>query len=113
MQATTFATAASELVDALGTTAHSAIDAARAGGERLGCLAGQRWDRAFHEASPQLSAQTRRNATHARQVFARYWRQGLALSTDGADRAVDAVVQAAGTAIGRAHAWQQSRTRRA
>ncbi len=110
---TTFTTAASQLVDAFGTTAHGAIDAARAGGERLGSFAAHRWDRAFREASPQLSAETRRNAANARKVFARYWRQGLDLSTTGAGRAVDTFVQVAGSAIERAEAWQQSRGQRA
>jgi len=102
MDTTRFTATAAQLVDAFGATAHTAIGACRAGGERLGELAARRWDRAFREASPQLSAQTRRNAAHARRVFARYWREGLQRSTDGADAAVDAVVQAAGQALRRA-----------
>jgi len=109
----TITTTASQLVDAFGSTAHSAIDAARAGGERLGSLAAQRWDHAFRQASPQLSAETRRNAANARKVFARCWRQGLTLSTEGAERAVDTFVQVAGSAIERADAWQQARAQNA
>jgi hypothetical protein len=110
--ATPFTTTA-RFVEAFGTTAHSAIAAWRAGGERLGDVAAQRWDSAFAQARPQLSAETRRNAAQARKVAARYWRQGLQASTGGADAAVDALVQVAGSALQRAEALRQSRTSRA
>jgi ABC-type hemin transport system substrate-binding protein len=102
-----------QIIEAFGTTAHSAIGAWRAGGERLGQVAAQRWDQAFEQAKPRLSAETRRNATRTRKVVARYWRQGLDLSTTGAGTAVDTLVQAAGTALERAEALRQSRANRA
>lgn len=112
MNANAFTTA-TQLVEAFGATVHSAIDAYRAGGDRLGEFAAQRWDRAFREASPRLSAETRRNAANARKVFGRYYRQGLKLSSSGAGVAVDTVVQAAGTVIGRAEGYRQARAGRA
>ena len=112
MNTSTLSTKATQFVEAFGTTAHSAIDAAREGGERLGELAGERWDRAFEEASPRLKPETRRHATNARKVFARYYRQGLQASTTGADTVVDTLVQAAGTAIERAAALQAARDAR-
>jgi hypothetical protein len=112
MNTSTLATAATHFVEAFGTTAHSAIGACREGGQRLGELAGERWDRAFQEASPRLKPETRRNASHARQVFARCYRQGLQASTAGAQAAVDTLVQAAETAIERAAAYHAARTSR-
>lgn len=96
-----FTTTAAQLVEAFGTTAHGAIGAWRAGNERLADFAAERWDRAFEQSRPQLSAETRRNAANARKVFARYWRQGLERSTDGAGAAVDALVTAAEGALRR------------
>lgn len=102
-------TTATHVVEAFGTTAHSALHACREGGERLGALAGERWDRAFKEASPRLKPETRRNAAKARKVFARYYHQGLQVSTTGAGTVVDTLVQAAETAIERAAAYQAAR----
>lgn len=102
-------TTATHLVESFGTTAHSALDACREGGERLGSIAGARWDRAFKQASPRLTPETRRNAAHARKVFARYYRQGLQASTTGAGTVVDTLVSVAETAIDRAAAYQAAR----
>ncbi len=110
MKTTDFTTNAAHFVEAFGTTAHSAIDAWRAGGERLGEFTAQRWDHAFKQASPRLTPQTRKNATNAKKVFGRYYSRGLALSTSGAEVAVDTLVQAAATAIERAAALKQTRT---
>lgn len=104
MTAHEFSTTATRCVETFGTAAHGAVAACRTGGERLAGAAADRWDRAYRRASPQLSAETRRNAAHARKVAGRYWRAGLATSTDAADRAVDAIVGAAATAITRAEA---------
>jgi hypothetical protein len=99
-----FITTADRCVQAFGEGAHGAIGAWRQGGERLGQFVAQRWDAAFEESRSQLSAETRRNATNARRVFARYYRQGLAVSTAGATVAVDTLVQAAEAALRRTQA---------
>ena len=78
-----------------GDAAHGAITLYREGGERLARAAGERWDLAFERAKPQLSAETRKNATHAKKVFARYYDRALSLSADGAGIAVDTFVGAA------------------
>lgn len=90
-------------------TAQRAITAWRDGSERLGGFARTRWDRAFEQSRPQLSEETQRNASRARDWFARHYVQGTALAADGAETAVQAVVQAAQAAVDRADAWQQSR----
>jgi hypothetical protein len=104
-----FSKTAATAIETFGTTAHTAIDAYREGSERLGQFAGQRWNHAFRKASPQLSAETRKNATHARKVFAGYYSRGVQLSASGAEVAVDTVVQAAATAVERAAAYAAAR----
>lgn len=104
-----FASVANQWVEGFDTVAHTAIDLWRTGGERLGALARQRWDAALQESSPQLDAETRKNAQHARQVFGGYYTKGVALTAAGAEVAVDTVVQVARGALERAQAWQQGR----
>jgi hypothetical protein len=90
-----FASSATHFIAAFGNAAHQAIGLYRDGGERLAGAVGARWDEAFRQASPQLSADTRRNARHAQQVFGRYYAQGLSISADGAKVVVDTLVGAA------------------
>ncbi len=103
MRNTKFSTA-TNAIEAFGATAHSAIDAYRTGGERLGELAGQRWTRAFRQASPKLTEETRKNATHARKVIGGYYSRGIDLSARGAGTAVDTLVKVTGSALQRAKA---------
>ncbi|HVE54904.1 MAG TPA: hypothetical protein VNB23_16090, partial [Ramlibacter sp.] len=91
------------------TQAHQAIGQLREGSDRLGTLARSRWDTAFAQSSPKLSEETRRNASHARDVFSRWYVKGVDLGATGAERAVDAVVRAAGTAVGHAADWRARR----
>ena len=109
MNDTRITTTAARFVEAFGIHAHGAIDSCVAGGERLGDIAAGRWDIAFEQARPRLSAETRRNAANARKVFGRYYRRGLQRSGEGAGRAVDALVQVAGSAIERAQALRSAR----
>jgi hypothetical protein len=104
-----FSTVASQVIDGIDTNAQKAIEAWREGGERLAEFAGAHWDTAFKQASPKLTAETRRNATHAKKVFAGYYTKGVALTASGAEVAVQTVVQAARTAVDRAASWQQTR----
>ncbi|MEP6824035.1 MAG: hypothetical protein ABI919_04410 [Ramlibacter sp.] len=104
-----FSAAATNAIDAFGTTAHSAIDAYRKGGERLAQLADHQWKRAFREAGPKLTPETRKNAAHAQKVFGGYYARGLDLSAGGAATAVDTAVKAAATAVERAAAFTQYR----
>lgn len=101
---------AEQWIGGFDTQGHRAIAGWRTAGERLGQAARSRWDRAFAESSPQLSAETRRNASHFRDVVARYYVQGMDLSATGAERALEASVQAAQAAVARAAGWQQRRS---
>jgi hypothetical protein len=89
--------------------AHQAVTQLRESSDRLGTFARGRWDRAFDESSPKLSEETRRNASHARDVFSRWYAKGVDVSTTGADRAVDVLVDVARTAVTRAADWRERR----
>ena len=78
-----FRTAAEEWIASFDAQAHNAVSELRKGGDRLGGFARERWDRAFAESSPQLSEETQRNASHARDVFARWYGKGVEVSLDG------------------------------
>jgi len=104
-----FASAAKAGIANFGTAAHKAIDLYREGGERLAAVAGERWDTAFRQSKKELDADTRKNAQHAREVFARYYERGLALSADGAVVAVDTLVGAWIAGIDRVGAYKHAK----
>lgn len=104
-----FRSNASQWISGFDTQAQRAIAGWRSGGDRLGQAARTRWDRAFAESGPRLSEETRRNASHLRDVVARRYVQGVALSATGAERAVQTLVQAADAAVARAADWQARR----
>ena len=106
---TNFSTVATQLIDGFDQAAHQAIGLYRDGGERIATAAKQRWDAALKESSPQLSAETRKNAVHAQKVIGGYYTKGIDLAASGAEVAVDTLVQAARTAVQRAASWQQGR----
>ena len=99
MQDTQFASTARQIVAGFDTQAHRAIAGWRTGSERLGQAARERWDRAFAESKAQLSPDTRRNASHFRDVVARNYALGVELSATGAERAVGTLVAAAQSAL--------------
>ena len=101
-----FTTAAKSALGRFGQSAHEAIELYREGGDRIAALAGQRWDRAFAQAKPQLSPETRKNAANAKRVAGRYWTRGVAMSADGAKVAVDTFVGATIAGIERVAAYK-------
>jgi hypothetical protein len=110
MDANAFSHTATSLLANLGDTAHQVIGAYREGGERLAATLEQRWKAALKEASPQLTAETRRNAARAQQAFSASYARGLAFTADRAAVVVDTLLGAAVTAVERAAAFQQERT---
>lgn len=110
MDQTHFRHAAGQWISGFDTQAHRAIAGWRTASDRLGDAARSRWDRAFAESSPQLSEETRRNASHFRDVVARCYVQGMDVAATGAERAVEAVVRVAHKAVDRAADWQQRRS---
>ena len=101
MNTQAFQATAQQWISGFDHGAHRAIAGWRSGAGRLGDIARTRWDRAFAQSSPQLSADTRRNASHFRDVVAGYYGRGIDLSTTGAERAVSTLVEAAEAAAGR------------
>ena len=95
---------ATNFVASFGNAAHKGIDLYRTNAERLADQVSARWDAAFKKASPELDAETRKNAKNAKQVFGRYYGKSVALSADGASIVVDTVVGAAIAGIERAAA---------
>ncbi|WP_048441855.1 hypothetical protein [Caenimonas sp. SL110] len=92
----------------VGNTAHQGVGLYRKGGKRLATVMGKRWDAAFKDASPKLSAETRKNAAHAQEVIGSYYSRGLALSADGAVVVIDTLVGGAITAIDLAATLKQA-----
>jgi hypothetical protein len=110
MDANAFSHTATTLLANFGNTAHQVIGAYREGGERLAATLEQRWKAALKDASPQLTAETRRNAARAQQAFSASYVKGLAFTADGATVVVDTLLGAAAAAVERAAAFQQTRT---
>jgi hypothetical protein len=109
MNTNAFSATATGLVAKFGNTAHDAIGAYRAGGERLAGTLEQRWKAALKETSPKLTPETRKNAARAQQAFSAYYVRGLNLSADGAAVVVDTLVGATVAAIERTATFAQSR----
>ena len=99
MNTQTFRSTAQHWVAGFDQGAHRAIAGWRTGADRLGAAARQRWDTAFAESSPQLSEETRRNASHFRDVFSGWYVRGVEVSATGAERAVGTLVDAAQSAL--------------
>lgn len=89
------ATQAIDIITLAGQSAHKAISLYRQGGERLLNATEQSWNRALKASSAELTAETRKNASHAQKVFSGYCAKGLAMSADGATVVVDTLVGAA------------------
>ena len=97
-----FADNAATFIATFGNAAHKGLDLYRTGGERLAGTVAKRWDVAFKQASPELTAETCKNAKHAKEVFGRYYARSIALTADGAGIVVDTVVGAAIAGVERA-----------
>ena len=110
MDTSTFSAAATGILANFGNTAHHLIGVFREGGERLAATLEQRWTAALKESSPQLTAETRRNAARAQHAFSASYAKGLAFTADGAEVVIDTLVGAAVAAVERAAAFQQART---
>lgn len=110
MEANKFSAATTHALANFGHTAHHLIGMYREGGERLAATLEQRWTAALKESSPQLSAETRKNARRAQKAFSASYAKGLAFTADGAEVVVDTLVGAAVAAVERAAAFQPSRT---
>jgi len=103
-----FTQATTAALGRFGNFAHRAIGMYREGSERLAVIAAERWDAAFEQAKPQLDAETRRNAKHAKDVVGRYYSRAVALAADGATACIDTIVGASIAGIERAAAYKHA-----
>jgi hypothetical protein len=102
MSAQQLSTLAYDVIVASGNTAKNVINAYRAGGERVGGLVEQRWDSAFAQSRPQLTAETAKNATAAKQIVGGYYTKGLTVASDSATDVVAQLVKVLGGGVERA-----------
>ena len=107
-----FTKTATGVLATAGSVAHQAIGIYRESGERFLDAMDQRWTKAFKESSPQLTAETRKNAQHAHDVFQGYYAKGLAMSADGAEVVVDTVIGAVIAGVERAASFQHAYTQK-
>jgi hypothetical protein len=89
-----------DLIESYGNTAKNVIHAYRVGGERVAGLLEQRWNVAFEQSLPQLSAAA--NAAAAKQLVGGYYAKGLNVTTDSATDMVAQLVKLAGSGVERA-----------
>ena len=104
MPTSNLASVTHDVITAYGKTARNVISAYRTGGERMVGYFEQRWERALDESSPQLSPEVQANARHAQKVVGGYYAKGLALTTAGADAAVDQFMKLAAMGVSQAAA---------
>lgn len=101
MSAKNLSTVANEVIESYGNTARHLIHASRVGGERVVGLVEQNWNRALRESRSQLAAGVAQNATALQQTFCGYYRKGLSMTTNGAQDAVNQVVNLAASGVDR------------
>jgi hypothetical protein len=104
MSANKLSAVTTDVIESSGKTAKNIIKACRVGSARVTSELEQRWDRAFEQALPQLSAETAKNAANAQRVIGNYYSKGLAVAAGGADAAVNQFVKAAEAGVERAAA---------
>ncbi len=102
MSAQQLSTVAYDVIVSSGNTAKNVINAYRAGGERVAGAIEQRWDNAFAQSRKQLSAETAKNATAAKQLVGGYYTKGLTVTTDSASGLVAQLVKVLGGGVERA-----------
>ena len=112
MDTHTISTAAIDLVGRFGHGAHRVIGLYREGGERASTTLDRRWNTAFEQARPRLTAETRKNAVRAKNAFTSFYSKTLTVSAGGAEVAVDTFVGAAVSAIIRASEFAEANLRK-
>jgi hypothetical protein len=102
MSANKLSAVTTDVIESSGKAVKNIIKACRVGSGRVTGALEQRWDQAFEQALPQLSAETAKNAANAQRVIGGYYSKGLALAAGSADAFVGQLVKAAETGVDRA-----------
>ena len=92
-------TVTNELIESYGNTAKNVIKAYRVGNERAVVYVDQSWATAVQKAGTRLSAEVRGNALAAQKKITSFYAQGVTLTSDGADTAVNKAVELAGKGV--------------
>jgi len=99
MTAKNLSTVTTELIASYGNTAKNVISAYRVGNERAVGYVNEVWVSAVAKAGPRLTADVRNNALSAQRKVATYYVQGVALTSDSAEVAVNKAIELAGKGV--------------
>ncbi len=92
-------TVTNELIESYGNTAKNVINAYRVGNARALGYVDQSWAAAVKKAGNRISPEVRTNALIAQKKVAALYSQGVTLTTDSADTAVNKAVAFAGKGL--------------
>lgn len=92
-------TVTNELIESYGNTAKNVINAYRVGNARAVGYVDQSWAAAVKKAGNRISTEVRTNALAAQKKVTSLYTQGVTLTTDGADTAVNKAVALAGKGL--------------
>ena len=96
---TTLTSATNDLIASYGNTAKNVINAYRLGNERAAGYVEKTWSAAVQKAGKRISSEVRTNALIAQKKITGYYVQGVTLTTDTADTAVNKAVELAGKGL--------------
>ncbi|WP_296508261.1 hypothetical protein [Rhodoferax sp.] len=99
MTATTLTLATNDLINTYGNTAKNVINAYRLGNARAAGYVEKTWSAAVQKAGKRISSEVRTNALSAQKKLTGYYVQGVTLTTDSADIAVNKAVELAGKSL--------------
>ncbi|QDL55077.1 hypothetical protein [Rhodoferax aquaticus] len=99
MSAKNLSTVTNELIESYGNTAKNVINAYRVGNERAVGYADQAWANGVQKVGKRISADVRNNALSAQKKISALYVQGVTLTSDGADVAVNKAVALAGKGV--------------
>lgn len=95
MSTKNLATVTNELIESYGNTAKNVINAYRVGNERAVSYVNQSWAAAVKKTGTRLNADVRGNAVAAQKKISALYAQGVTLTSDGAEVAVNKAVELA------------------
>jgi hypothetical protein len=104
MTAKNLSTVTHELIASYGNTAKNVINAYRAGNERVVGYMDQSWAAAVKKTGTRLSPELRGNALATEKKITSLYAQGVVLTSDGAETAVNKAMEMAGKSITQAAA---------
>lgn len=92
-------TVANDLITSYGNTAKNVIQAYRVGNARAVSYVDQTWSAAIKKAGTRITPEVRSNATAAQKKVSNLYSHSVALTSDGAETAVNKAVELAGKGL--------------